>query len=130
MDKLKFIRERYSEKYNEKKFLESPIIKRMLELCKLIGGKNILDIGCGDGTFGKVLKEKYGKKVYGVDLSKEALKIAKARGIDCQYCDVERGLPYNDNIFDAVIAGEIIEHIYDTDYFLEEIRRVLVSGAS
>lgn len=28
-------------------------------------------------------------------------------------------------MFDYVFAGEIIEHLYDTDFFLEEIKRVL-----
>jgi len=33
--------------------------------------------------------------------------------------------PFEDNFFDAVIALELIEHLYDPDHFLEEVYRVL-----
>lgn len=33
--------------------------------------------------------------------------------------------PFEDNLFDAVIALELIEHLYDPDHFLEEVYRVL-----
>ena len=31
-------------------------------------------------------------------------------------------------MFDCVIAAEVIEHVYDTDFFLQEIKRVLKAG--
>lgn len=34
-------------------------------------------------------------------------------------------LPFTSNSLDIVVAGEIIEHLYDTGDFLEEIKRVL-----
>lgn len=40
-------------------------------------------------------------------------------------CDLNDGLPFQSEIFDAVYAGEIIEHILDTDRFLKDIHRVL-----
>jgi len=40
-------------------------------------------------------------------------------------CDLNDGIPFKKEIFDAVFAGEIIEHLLDTDKFLEEIYRVL-----
>lgn len=128
MERIKFIEKRFSEKYEEPKFLNEPRIKQLLELCKTTSGKKILDIGCNDGRMGQILKEKYGKDIYGIDLSKDPLKVAMTRGIKCLRSDIELGLPYKDNSFDAVIAGDIIEHIYDTEHFIKEIKRVLIGG--
>ena len=43
----------------------------------------------------------------------------------CIVGDVSNGLPWQNEYFDAIFAGEIIEHIIDTDFFLDEINRVL-----
>ena len=42
--------------------------------------------------------------------------------------DVTRGLPISNACLDAVFAGEIIEHLVDTDSFIAEIARVLRPG--
>ena len=42
--------------------------------------------------------------------------------------DVARGLPISNACLDAVFAGEIIEHLVDTDSFIAEIARVLRPG--
>jgi len=37
--------------------------------------------------------------------------------------DVSRGIPFDDEFFDAVWAEELIEHLQDTDHFLREVYR-------
>lgn len=85
---------------------------------------SILDIGCYDGSLGEVFLKR-GYKVSGLEAHKEASTKALEKGIDVVQKDIESGFPWKDNSFDCVIAAEIIEHIYDTDKFLEEIKRVL-----
>lgn len=87
----------------------------------------LLDIGCYDGEIGMLLKKKFGKQcqIYAVDSAPNSVKMALKKGIKVKLCDVTQGIVFESNMFDYVFAGEIIEHLYDTDFFLEEIKRVL-----
>lgn len=85
---------------------------------------SILDVGCYDGSLGEVFLSQ-GYKVAGIEAHHEAYQEASLKGIDIIKKDIEEGLPWPDNTFDCVIAAEIIEHLYDTDHFLGEVKRVL-----
>lgn len=86
--------------------------------------KKILDVGCGDGWVGRILKDKYKADVHGVDIAKKLLK--KANGIKTKAFNLEeKKWPYKGNYFDLIIAGDIIEHIYDTENFAREAYRIL-----
>jgi len=98
-------------------------------------GQKILDIGCGDGQFLALVKDKF-NELYGIDIS--PLAIEKARN----YClqmgvgerlklilwDVENGLPFEDSIFDAVTCLAVLEHVFYPPSLLKEISRVLKVG--
>lgn len=104
--------------------------KKVLEIFSRHKFDKILDVGCGDGNFTKLIaKACRAKEVYGIDVSERAIKIAKNNGIKAFKVDVdEENLPFRDNYFDAVYAGAIIEHLFDPDHFLDEIYRVLKPG--
>lgn len=91
--------------------------------------KDILDVGCGDGLFmdwlREALAERKGVSIWGVDYSKYKLGKAKEKGHKVKWCDLEKGLPFKDKTFDVIYAAELIEHLYDPDFFLEECYRVL-----
>jgi len=100
-------------------------ICRFRKILSLVGsGKKVLDIGCGFGYLGKLLIGT-GNEVYGVDIAEEALKKAAEDGIKTRVANVESEIPFADSSFDVVVAAEIIEHLRDTDRFLEEIHRIL-----
>jgi 2-polyprenyl-3-methyl-5-hydroxy-6-metoxy-1,4-benzoquinol methylase len=109
-------------------FESNPRIKVMLKIvnCLELANKNILDIGCNDGTFLSLTKNR-NNNFYGLDASDWAVSQSKKKGFDIRqfFFDDKTKLPFEEDFFDLIIAGEIIEHIYDTDFFLEEIRRVL-----
>jgi len=74
-------------------------------------GKTALDIGCAYGYAVDVL-EKLGYDAYGVDISKYSLK--KGKGFfsaDFLVCDVQKGLPFKENVFDLVTCFGVIEHL-------------------
>jgi 2-polyprenyl-3-methyl-5-hydroxy-6-metoxy-1,4-benzoquinol methylase len=88
-------------------------------------GKQILDVGCGDGSIASLLTSQ-GNRVVGLDVSSAAIRVAKRRGIQTYSLNLEEKWPERfRHQFDLVFAGEIIEHIYNTDSFLENIRKVL-----
>jgi len=99
--------------------------ERIKIVLKLIGrGKKVLDLACYNGYIGEKLIAN-DNVVYGLDASELAVKSSIKRGLNAKVADVEKGLPFEDHSFDLVFAGEIIEHIIDTDFLLEEIKRVL-----
>ncbi len=98
---------------------------RIRKIVELVGkGNRVLDIGCYDGTLGKLLIDKK-NEVYGIEINKEVAEIAKQKGLEVKIQDVESSFGFEDNFFDVVVAGEIIEHVLDTDFFIDEIKRVL-----
>jgi SAM-dependent methyltransferase len=93
----------------------------------------LLDVGCGNGQFLAELdriSDLSARKweLHGVDYSPAVLDEARRQPYVFERCNLEEGIPYPDNSFDVVSAGEVIEHIYDPDRLLAETRRVLRPG--
>ena len=87
--------------------------------------QRILDIGADTGDFSRFLADN-GFDVYAVDAVDKAIESIKAKGITAYKLDVEEdNLPFEDNYFDSVYCGEIIEHLLTPDHLLKECKRVL-----
>lgn len=111
--------------YRPSYYLNKADQERIKIILKLIGrNKKVLDVACYDGYVGEKIKNN-NNVVLGVDASREAVKMSTKRGLIAKVSDIEMGLPYKNHFFDLVFAGEIIEHVVDTDFFMEEIKRVL-----
>jgi ubiquinone/menaquinone biosynthesis C-methylase UbiE len=96
---------------------------------ELHAGDRVLDLGCGQGDFTRVVGEA-GAEVVGADVAEAALARARARhrGVEFVLVAVDGPLPFPDGAFDLVWASEVIEHIADTARWLSEVRRVLTPG--
>lgn len=105
------------------------MIKSELSVLQNKGNMELLSIGCGNGIIERQIMD-LGIKVWGVDSSSKALIEAQKKGIEVSVADVTEGLPYDTNRFDMIFAGEIIEHIIDTQKFLLEVKRVLKPGGT
>ena len=67
----------------------------------------------------------------GVDIDREHVEIAKSHGMDARHCDLNHDrLPFGDESFDLIFAGEVIEHLIDTDGFLSELSRCVRRGGA
>jgi ubiquinone/menaquinone biosynthesis C-methylase UbiE len=100
---------------------------RAVGVFKDAGVGTLLDVGCGLGDFGRHCRRNIpGIEVKGVDVSEVAVGKARENGMDAVRVDVgNERLPFGDDSFDGIFCGEVIEHVFDTDGLLEELRRVL-----
>ena len=108
-------------------FIEDYRLQRLTEFLELEEGK-LLDIGCGGGITTEALSSYYPNvALYGCDVSSSALKYAQKYGSGKVVYKqiIKNKLPFKDNYFDACIALDVIEHVPNIDFFLEEINRVL-----
>lgn len=85
---------------------------------------NLLDIGCAEGEFLRLIENSTSFKAFGVDISEYAAKEAQKKGLNVKNCDVlEAAFP--DNYFDVVTLRHVLEHLHDPLKILKEVNRVL-----
>ena len=109
--KMKNIYENMYSNDNKVDLIRNP---RVLEMVNMIDGlnlkqKNILDIGCYDGTFLSMIKNKE-NNFYGLEASNYGCEESLKKGIEVKkfYVNDDEVLPYENIFFDLVVAGEII----------------------
>ena len=116
--------------------LHTPMGERLFRSGKfdLRGLRNILDVGSGAGQLAKHLI-KYADpsaEITCSDLSHEMLRRARARLKSDRprfvVADVSR-LPFDDETFNGVTCGYVLEHLPDAKVGLAELSRVMVPGA-
>ena len=92
--------------------------------------KVFLDVGCYRGEMTKIWAKHLGaQEVWGIEILEPAIKMAKQNGVNKIYrgdLNLKWSLPKNS--VDALVASQVIEHLWDTDNFITEIYRVLKPG--
>ncbi len=114
---------------------EEPTTPRRLQLLfealnrKGIGGKKVLDAGCGVGFFSARLKEA-GYEVTGMDISEQVIQQASQKYSDIRFiCNpLDSAYPFADEEFDVIFSTEVIEHVIGTYEMFAEMNRVLKKG--
>jgi len=87
----------------------------------------VLEVGCGEG-YGSHLLSRHVKKVVGLDINAKTINHASNKycSQNCIFKTYDGvNIPYKNNIFDAVISFQVIEHIQDDTNYVSEIHRVL-----
>ncbi|HPN54848.1 MAG TPA: class I SAM-dependent methyltransferase [Candidatus Moranbacteria bacterium] len=103
---------------------------RYLFASRFVKNKYVLDIACGSGYGSKMISEAGAEKVFGVDISEEAILHCQENFND-KKIDFIRGsvskIPVSDNSVDIVVSFETIEHVDKKNQhdFLKEVKRVL-----
>ena len=91
----------------------------------------VLDIGCGAGRLGEAIKARQPAEVVGIELNAAAAAAARRRLDQVFVGDVEGlDLPLPPGRFDAIICGDILEHLRDPDRLLRQARAWLAPGGS
>jgi len=117
--------------------------RRRIDLCRTALGRQLafaglntagrrcrlLELGCSTAAFAASLQAG-GYRVVAADAEWEPLRKEASRGLSCTQFDVTSRFPFADGAFDAVMMGELVEHIFDTRHLLTECHRVLVPNGA
>ena len=119
------------EKFNEKWSLDLEYVgicrRDIIEFMNLASEKlNILEIGCGVGsTLLEIKNINPSAILYGIEKNKQAALVA-GNFAEILTGDVENFVfPYPENFFDYIIFGDVLEHLYNPQKVLENIKPYL-----
>jgi len=90
----------------------------------------VLDLGCGEGTLGRLMGERLGDRVYrvGLDLSGTALEMATAHYDEVTQANLELDpWPelFADQTFHFIVCVEVLEHLFRPEKALEACKGLL-----
>jgi len=91
-----------------------------------LGGRRVLDVGCGTGRLAAALADQARAKVWGIDASEQMVAVARETvpaGVGVRRGVAER-LPFRDGWFDRVTMSLVI-HLIDRPQAFAEARRVV-----
>ncbi len=88
-------------------------------------GASVLDLGCGDGSLLRYLKETRHVKGYGVEISDMDIVCCIANGVNVIQNDLDSGLSdFESNSFDFVILSQTLQATRYTEALIKEMLRV------
>jgi len=117
----------YSEQSNWRLEKATRQVKELIDITNIKSG-NVLDIGSGYGYFRKALDD-LNFKHDGIEISKFAVDATKQMyGFDTNIGIVSDYLNKFQNKFDIVSLFDVIEHISDTQKFLQDIYSLIKPG--
>jgi SAM-dependent methyltransferase len=98
---------------------------------RVAGSDRVLDLGCGDGLLLEILARATGRQLAGVDLSPQALRLARRRpaAAGARLAEARaQALPFADGSFDAVVSHMALMLMGEIDQVAVEVARVLAPG--
>ena len=93
------------------------------------GVTSVLEIGCGSGAFGALVKQSRGCRYTGVELVESEANVARTR-LDCVVlANIERdALPFSSGEFDCLVCNDVLEHLTDPWAALKKLVSLLQPG--
>jgi SAM-dependent methyltransferase len=112
--------------------LRSELFEAVLELLVRdgdLGGRRVLDLGCGTGRFSAALVERHGCEAFGVDPSPAMLTVARERSHDVTWLDGRaEDIPLAGDAVERAFMQTVVHLIEDRAAAFAELRRVVESG--
>ena len=85
----------------------------------------VLDLGCGDGSLLKYLKEARGTHGYGIEIDDANILACVEKGVNVIQMDLETGLSgFEPQSFDFVILSQTLQAMRNIELVVKEILRV------
>jgi SAM-dependent methyltransferase len=81
-------------------------------------GEKVLEVGCGEGLFYKYIK---GFDYTGIDISEEAISVAKEHGINVIKETISQHAIENADCYNVVCCFQVLEHVADVREFMNAI---------
>lgn len=102
--------------------------QHIIDVCKGLTVKNVLEVGAGDGSILKFLSDhNFATEYQAVEISASGVEYIRSRGIkNLSAVQVFDGykLPFGDDSFDLIILSHVLEHVEHERMLLREIKRV------
>src|SRR3989344_4387966 len=110
---------RIAEEYDKTRFgdlggkiLSSKQQKVLLKYIKDVNkNAKILEVGCGSGRFLELLEKEGYRNIYGIDSSKEMIRIAEGKSKSKIKIGDAYHLPFKKNSFDVVFSVHVLMHL-------------------
>jgi SAM-dependent methyltransferase len=102
----------------------------VLDLCRALGGRRVLDLGCGNGEFCRRLAAA-GFEAVGCDPSESGIRVARASVAGATFKQLgvyDPPADLDEPRFDLVVAVEVVEHLYLPRALPRFARAVLCDG--
>lgn len=88
-------------------------------------GSSVLDLGCGDGSLLRYLRETSNVRGYGVEISDANISACIANNVNVIQSDLESGIAdFEEQSFDFVILSQTLQATRHTEALMKEIVRV------
>ncbi|SEO13908.1 methionine biosynthesis protein MetW [Nitrosospira multiformis] len=92
-------------------------------------GSKVLDLGCGDGSLIRFLRDSRGSRGYGVEIDDANVLACFNNGVNVIQSDLESGLQsFESGSFDYVVLSQTLQAVKNTENIIKEMLRVSKEG--